>query len=79
MEAVLEFLKEIAKNWDMIVAGFGEFKVALAAVSIAFVAFIGSLTTILSIVYSVCLLIPGQHPDKEIEWLLNLTKKLSKK
>lgn len=79
MEAVLEFLKEIAKNWDMIVANFGEFKVAIAAIVASFFVLMGSITTALGIIYSICLIIPGEKPDVWVKKVLDFTTKYSKK
>jgi hypothetical protein len=29
--------------------------------------------------YLVALIVPGEHPDKEIRWLLEITQRISKK
>lgn len=62
---MMEFLQEIMKHWQEIVAAglvlFG-----------AFVAFLGAL-------YAFFLLVPGEQPDKTIKALLDFTKKYSRK
>jgi len=41
--------------------------------------YLGAATGLLSGLYTICLLIPGDQPDKIIKMLLDLTEKLSKK
>ena len=79
MESVLNFLKEIAQNWDQILLGYGELKVAIAALSIAFFAFVGSFSTVVGIVYGICLIIPGPKPDIWVKKILDFTQKYSRK
>lgn len=42
-------------------------------------AWIGAVTALLSGVYAIALLIPGDQPDKTIKWILDLTTKFSRK
>jgi len=41
--------------------------------------YIGAIQLILSLAYSVALLFKGDHPDKEIEMLLKVTRYFSRK
>jgi hypothetical protein len=43
------------------------------------IAWVGAVTALLGAVYSICLLIPGDQPDKTIQAILDFTKKFSKK
>ena len=40
---------------------------------------LGFVQLFILVAYLVALIIPGRSPDKELEWLLNLTKRISRK
>ncbi len=60
---------------DFIIFCIAHYQEILASGAIAISAFI----TFLGALYTLALLVPGDHPDKEIKWLLDFTQKYSRK
>lgn len=40
---------------------------------------LGGISAAVAALLAVALIIPGEHPDKELQWLVDLLKKISRK
>ena len=54
-------------------------KVLEIIIALNWLELIGSFIMVLTGLYGIFLVIPGEQPDKAIAWILEFTKKLSKK